>query len=96
MKVNLRDAPFVENRLRVRFTVDVNEQWVLLRCIEIARLQHPCIEEKTITDIKLQELRRLAGNGLHSLADCVIVFEQTDNAMRLYFNQLMHRRNIQS
>ena len=95
MVLGVNSAPCVENRLRVRLTIDVHEHRVLLRWIKFRRFHHPRIHDNVVAEIELKELRRLAIEGLCLLVQVYIRFKHADNAMIGHLEQLNDRWRIE-
>ena len=96
MEVNLCCPPFVQDRLRVRLAVHIDEKRILLRCIEVPGLKHPGIKfKKTVADIKFQEFGWMGNDRLHFSTDVAIVLKGRRYAVSFDFDQLMQRRGIE-
>ena len=94
-RVILAASPIVEDRLAVRLAVHKHEDRVLLRRVEIARLDHPRIHHDPVSNVELQELGGLRNQWADSTATLGIVFQDTHRAMLRKFHEIDHRRRVE-
>ena len=71
----LSPGPVIEHSLAVWFTVNEEENRVLLCLIEVPRFDHPRVHLNTIPDVDFQELGRFVNQTAGMFANLIVRFQ---------------------
>src|SRR5215203_4411129 len=74
-------APRVDDRLRGRLPIHVEQHGILLRLIEAWRLEHPPIEHHAAADVQAEELARTLLERRQSRLELRIVLQHPHSPM---------------
>ena len=70
-------GPLFDDGQAGRLAVDVHQHRILLRRVEVARLDHPSVEFDVVGDFHFEEVRLGGVNGLGFFGELVIVFQRS-------------------
>ena len=95
MVVRVPRTPGIQNSLRMRLAIDVDQHGLLLRGIEAFGLDHPRFNSHIISNAQLNEFRGLLDQRFDLFAQLLVAFQLAHHMMIRQSHQIGDRGTVE-